>query len=905
MLMLGLILGFFAAPARADAPTANAAVVQGIVRSPDGVPVPGVKVSAAGPISATVFSDSAGMFTLSLPQGIYRIEATKGGFVPAVLNDIAILAGQTLPLTVSLTRADLSSLRTIGSVTVARGSSINTGAAAQAYVSAQAVTDLANPQINDVLQQVPDLNVQHMGSQPDTSIVLAGSQPYETQVLIDGHPIALGQYGVWLSEYFSSFLIGGAEVQSGPGNTTPFANTAVGGTVNLLTPGYTTQPMTSVVIGTDNYLSQYSNALTTGSLGKLAYVAGAGYGSSNGPYYQNSKCVVIPNNPANDNTPQSVGIVDFCGDSSGSLFTKGEVFKLRYEFSPSTSIEAGFVGSQGGFLPQGTSYGQYLGGTKIVECLPSAPLSCSNPSFSDVVGKTISAYTWYPGSNVFSNQPIFTGQFRTSLADTTLLVRPYAGNIEAIVDGSQENQFPLFFSPPGTVPSYPPGTPIPPNPNQNAFEMYCNTDNYLGQIASPKNTTTVVDGREECWQAPFSEYEQDRLYGTTVSLLRPLGQSLLDFTYDFHGIQTFAYYNVPSDIAVPDTTERYATFSLTGDLHVVPNLGLDAGLYDTTWKLVGTQAIGQTSNLEPLNRTLSHFDPHLALVFQPRPGLSYRFAWGTSETYPFAGQVSGLPFSTPPSATAPTGLFTEKNPFLLPETSSEFSAGLDKRFRGGGVLSLDLQATLIHNVFETLTLPGTGVATEAIIEPVNVARLRAQLATLRYSYAPLFGLGYNIGLTADRSIVDGLPQAFYASTTPGAGALPANNQQICGTGLSTPGIPVCIPYLKGYGAVTYRWHDATYLKLGVDYEGKNNSYYQPPFALVDLTARHPLNSNLEMQISVENLLNTNNFANLPAPNLGVPVVTEDATGLTSNPSALIPALPRTVRAQLRLHTGHS
>ena len=202
MLMLGLILGFFAAPARADAPTANAAVVQGIVRSPDGVPVPGVKVSAAGPISATVFSDSAGMFTLSLPQGIYRIEATKGGFVPAVLNDIAILAGQSLPLTVSLTRADLSSLLTIGSVTVARGSSINTGAAAQAYVSAQAVTDLANPQINDVLQQVPDLNVQHMGSQPDTSIVLAGSQPYETQVLIDGHPIALGQYGVWLSEYF-------------------------------------------------------------------------------------------------------------------------------------------------------------------------------------------------------------------------------------------------------------------------------------------------------------------------------------------------------------------------------------------------------------------------------------------------------------------------------------------------------------------------------------------------------------------------------------------------------------------------------------------------------------------------------------------------------------------------------
>lgn len=168
-----------------------------------------------------------------------------------------------------------------------------------------------------------------------------------------------------MSEYFSSFLVGGVETQTGPGNTTSFANTAIGGTANILTPAFTKKSEQRIVFGTDQYLAQYANLLASGSVGKLGYVLGAGVGSSNGPYYQTNKCVVIPDSSANNNTPASVGIIDYCGDASGSLFTKGEIAKLRYEFSPVTSFEAGFVGSQGGYLPQGTSYGQSLGVTRI------------------------------------------------------------------------------------------------------------------------------------------------------------------------------------------------------------------------------------------------------------------------------------------------------------------------------------------------------------------------------------------------------------------------------------------------------------------------------------------------------------------------------------------------------------
>ncbi len=217
------------------------ATFQGSVRSADGTPVAGASVVAtSGSTRATATSDANGGFTLSVPPGVYRIDVSSAGYLPATLSDVAVVAGSTKPITVTLNQANLSSLRTIGRVSTAvrgSGSAINTGAASSSFVGAQAFANVAAPQINDVLEHVPDLNIEKMGSQPDTTIVLAGSQPYETQVLIDGHPIALGQYGVWSSQFFPSWLIGGAESQIGPGNTTPFANIAVAGTVNLLTPG--------------------------------------------------------------------------------------------------------------------------------------------------------------------------------------------------------------------------------------------------------------------------------------------------------------------------------------------------------------------------------------------------------------------------------------------------------------------------------------------------------------------------------------------------------------------------------------------------------------------------------------------------------------------------------------------
>jgi outer membrane receptor protein involved in Fe transport len=310
-----------------------------------------------------------------------------------------------------------------------------------------------------------------------------------------------------------------------------------------------------------------------------------------------------------------------------------------------------------------------------------------------------------------------------------------------------------------------------------------------------------------------------------------------------------------------------------------------------------------------LQRSVARFDPHVALVFRPKSDTSIRAAWGNSETFPFIGLVSGPASISPPNVTYTGGFINQKNPNLLPEASIAFSLGADHRFSNGGVLGIDLLDTTVHNVFQSFTLTENTVLNGVpsilgVSAPYNVARLQAKVATVQYTYAPHSGIGYNLSIAADSSILSGIPALAYGADA----GVPADNIQICGDGRSNPGVATCVPYLKGYGQLTYTWKGGTFAALGADYEGKNNAFYQPPFAVLDLSARHPIAKNVDLQFAVQNLLNNSTGQNLPAPNLGVPVSGDTSSNGTAIQQAsvstfFIPAQPRTVRLQVRVHLG--
>ncbi|HEY5258366.1 MAG TPA: TonB-dependent receptor [Candidatus Baltobacteraceae bacterium] len=887
--VLGVLL-----PIAATAQTQTATLL-GTVRTVDGNAVAGANVLVSGPQRAQTTTDATGAFTVTgLAPGIYHIDVTKGGFLTASLDQIALLPGATQPVTATLTRASLNSLQTIATVrSLGAGSSINTGAAATSIVSRAQIQALANPQVNDIVQRIPGASLERGSSSPNTSISLVGSQPYETQVLLDGHPLSGGRYGTFFSQFFNSYQLQGIETENGPGNTTPFAGTAVGGTANFLTPNFTQRTTAEFSSGFDTYGTQFSSALLTGSAGKLQWVLAAGAGGQNGPFAGKQGCLLSTYDKATWNTPASTGIISSCGPIDSAYGTKGEVAKLRVNFSTATSLELGFVGSQASYLPQATTYGVDAGGVPIAACLPISSggingQACTSPFAAANVGKPTQGYFFYPGSNVYNTMPIFEGQLSTAIGDNTLLVRPYQGAISRVINGSGEANYPQFWYSASTY-----------------ARAFCTGAPSYGSVGA------TVNGLTACMQGPYSTWEHDTFKGTTFSFIHPFGDDSLNFTYDYHSDETFACAGGGAcGVQVPDTFEKFNTFSLTGDFALRDDLSLKAGGYLTQWRIQGIKAIptGTTFVGGPLDRTVVRFDPHVALTYQPHNDVSYRLAFGTSSTFPYAGIASGTPAYIPPSGTgSAVGTLTEKNPNITPEHAVEIDFGADKRFRNGSVLSFDLMSSVVHDVFENtqevVNQPGPP-AVGLINFTINAAKLDSRIAMVTFRNEPKVGLGYFATVTATRSVVDGVPLSAYPSAASGTFGSPANGVQQCSDG----GNNVCIPYLKGYGSLSYAFPRGDSVSLGVDFEGKNNTYFQPPFWIYDLEAKHPVSKTFDLEVSVQNLLNTNSFGALVRPNAGSPFVGENSSGQQGNayiagnlPYPLIPVQPRTARLQLVYH----
>jgi hypothetical protein len=185
--------------------------VSGTLVDSGGSPIASATVTMSGPGTYSATTDAKGAFSVSdVKPGIYVVKAAKAGYTGAEIDDLAVVAGTNSIVNASLAAVTFNTtIHEIVRVTAHRGTVFNTTTASSAIVSAQDFQDQAQTQVAKVLDETPGIVIDHPGTSATyaspgaiTFPSIRGSLGFETASLIDGHPLAVGLFG----DYVTCFL---------------------------------------------------------------------------------------------------------------------------------------------------------------------------------------------------------------------------------------------------------------------------------------------------------------------------------------------------------------------------------------------------------------------------------------------------------------------------------------------------------------------------------------------------------------------------------------------------------------------------------------------------------------------------------------------------------------------------
>ena len=817
----------------------------------------------AGTASAVTGAD--GKYVVKLRPGTYGVVVRKGGYQTVDQGAVTIVAGVTAVANVTLAEASTSNLHVIGTTSTSASTprSASSAVSAISTLPSYVLTERQPITLQNVLPQIPGVTFDRGESSDPYQYFAVRGGTTETRVQIDGHPISLGTVGKWNVDQVEPEVFSGIDVFKGAGIYGANAGESVFGTINLRTRDFTPTDVLEARLGIDQYGAQGSSFAASGNAGRLGYVLDYNVAGAVGP--QNG---ILGNEVELDPNDPSKAIVAFQAPLSDNVVETSELAKLRYKFSDTTSLSAGFLGFQGTQNPQGIAYGTSVGRVQIEPYISGSPNQYNAPYAQNLIGATINGYQWYPGTTTSENQPFFEAELRTAIDNDTLLLRPYTGVVTRIVNGNNESNFPdgqfnlAWTKFDGSTPCSP-AAPCYPGGSSTPY-------------TSANNPCATVACYQPQYGSPYYETEVNRLHGTTFSYSHPFQQNEVNFTYDYHSDETWDYYSdsTPAfsggtvgttyDIAVAPTTAKTTDLGLSGTFKLDPALKLAVGLYQTNWKLEyltedpaiiaanpGTDILNLPLSLVGETRTVSHFDPHIGLNYRPTPDFALRFSAGSGITVPYAGQVSGIPSVTNPSGTFnQEAVLQDVNPDLNPEVTVAYDLGTDIVLHGGPLVKADLFDNTIHNAFVLSTFPAApqaGAPRPYQLEQqwLNGPIERTYGLELEVRSPNRRGLGYDVTGTLERAYYDQLPASFYASGPSDA----INGQQVHSDDV--------IPYAQAHGELRYVGQDFT-TSFGADYTGANNWTYGPAFTTFFWTLRKDIGKAAWLQISAQNLFNYGN-----------------------------------------------
>ncbi|HLI95152.1 MAG TPA: TonB-dependent receptor [Candidatus Baltobacteraceae bacterium] len=714
---LGLLLVFAFVFAPLQAPAATTGTVTGTVVTTSGVPVAGADVTLEGPSTQRTVTDAKGAFQFTnVLSGLYSVIVTKAGFNTARNDDVAAFIGQTETVSVTLAASSFSSLRTIASVSTNNPgrARINTSTAAVSDISNQVFVNQGQQQVTKILNETPGIittpynpgngnpsNGDSPASQQTPQI--RGALSYETESLIDGHPVSVGAAGSYSPNLLNPWLLQNVELVKGPGSLPTEINYAINGTINYRTLDPTAQTKHSVMFGYDNWGGISTGFKATGFTAdhKLGYAVGyvsdgapgplnnfsydatslplGGVGPLGGPYYLNGQQIAMLGNPIGlGPSPSKMApydgmglnfvdpVVGCCYQMNTGYHSLSELVKFLFNFSNNTSFTFSYLGGQnqyGNGDPEAYSAAEvgntglpaaYFApcGTKTaaINCNPFATgatydcASTSGPACNSAVPFDVSSvnglgYTW-------TQQNLFQGEFRTTIGSTgTLLARHYEGSLNqyAVLGPAQTSQFTYSLNTYGTIPLCPTGTTFAPTVGYCfAPGTTCSAANPSGCVAPVNTTFTGQKATYSTRNEANSFATSDTMRGDSVELQEMLGQNdTVTLGYDRSEQGSSEAANEPSVGIV--------VFSpAVGSKQTFQTISLrgDVTLNPKVRLNLGDYAVNYLSHYSIDNgktfndSTHTYNEPRAALEWRPNVDTAYRFSAGGSVAPPFISLVS-------------------------------------------------------------------------------------------------------------------------------------------------------------------------------------------------------------------------------------------------------------------------
>lgn len=890
--------------------------VTGSLHDNSGAPITGAHVTLVGPNRYATDSDAKGSFTISnVAPGIYRLDAAKAGYTAASEPDLAVFAGQTQTLAIVMDQASFESLRTIATVRAVAPGTFNTGTATVNVVNSQTFTDQAQPQVTRVLNQIPGVQISLPSSSGNGAVPgaitfpnIRGALSYETASLIDGHPLSVGEYGDYVTTFLNSFLLGGVEVVKGPGAMSPQTNYAIGGTINFRTKDPTLNPTPYYTFGADNRGGTFSNfgfSDTVGRLGFVIDIAGIDQPSAvNGSqeyFYPNNSgavcppgstggtaCQVLYSSASGDRATYVPGtasklynnfpLVACCYPVYGNYDSQGELLKLRYKLSDATVATVSYLGSQ-------TTANQNGNTSSLTPSLFTPGATYTGTSM--VPNQQFMMSSVYAGAPEIetNNEPIFQAEVRTTFKNDTILARWYNAAIQRIINSTQSSVDQPFV--------------------ENA-QMWGTGPDYNGNTVSYNGQTVPI-----FFYNFYNQNEIDNLTGYSLEYDHPIGtNNTLTLSWNNTDSRTTtgtlasddAYatgavkLNEPywSNIIAKGSGQIFNTYLLRDQAQIGDKLSATVSLYENTYK--STYAVasppplsngaGYTYPAGPYDagwlfhtNTTNHFDERVGLTYRADPSTAYRLSFGSAISPPYISLLSQLNGTIAPVKGQPQYLQTVNAGTLKPETAFGWDIGVDHRMKDGiTYVSADAYLTNLFNAFITQTYDSGIVCDDnynaVCTNPgelffksnVNLNNERYEGIELNVRRVPQVGFGYNLAGGVQRGFAYNLPACFYSTTTTNCQAYNTNlaiipDQNNSGNAVnSSSGIlngfsNQSIPYLNANAEVSYTFGNGAYASFGATAYGKNNSYYEPPFSIEYLTLRYPINENVSLQISGDNIFN--------------------------------------------------